>query len=310
MKRKAQVGKFISIIILIIAVVILLSILMPMLSDWNSSNMREQCRASAVMRNKVSLEVSKKIVVESGTYRILPLQCPKIKTDFYNKGVKENGKKKEVIVDNEVKDHFNELTQDIIYREIAEQMKLCWYQFGEGIDVFQRRDDNFNDVDWFFGGKSDGVACFICNDVEFKLPSESFYDIEHIFNTYAFTEYLHTTKMPGSDLTYGAYLYNYYLHSADFENYLEAGHIPKENTRGYVNVNFADLPEEMYPADLHMFLDGYPLKEDQVYSIVYARSCREYGDCGEDDLPLFKKGAVMLIPASRTSSFCTKGVVS
>jgi len=78
-------------------------------------------------------------------------------------------------------------TNDIINGIIAEEMKTCWYQFGEGkTDVFQNK--------WFAGD----TVCFICSEVSFdeKIQPQQYTGL---------LEYLHTVDYPLGSKSYFDY---------------------------------------------------------------------------------------------------------
>lgn len=172
-------------IILVLAVFIILIIYFIKASGTMSGNAdRDTCRMS-VLANAIGKEV-----FVSGS--VFQPECKTYNIRFYNDHVEKNGKTIEVY-DSRKKENvkkFSSLTEDIIYRVVAEEYRWCWYQFLEGQKSIYK---------WSFWG-STSSTCFICAEISFAD------DIDRPPHTTHFVGFLLKNNMPKTNMTYLDYL--------------------------------------------------------------------------------------------------------
>lgn len=161
----------IGLVVLIASVLIILYFLYRL--DLGKTSDQEVCHNSVVLKSKTagfvgSLDCRTSYVCVSGGSDCANLgYSPNVKVDSTNK--------------------------EEVMKSLADEMAVCWYEFGEGVDY-----SSVEDISAF-----EKVSCGVCSIVEFdanvqkntKISYQEFYD------------YLRTTKKTGSQ-TYLQYLYS------------------------------------------------------------------------------------------------------
>lgn len=131
------------------------------------------------------------------------LQCPRRQVKFFNDKVEIDGKKDD-------KYDFEKLDDNSVNKVVAEELRLCWYKFGEGkINVFRQ-----NIAGDIITTASEYV-CAICSEISFDKK------IDRNKKFSGLVDYLKSSKIPQQDIYYFNYLIN-----SQRNLYLLWGYIP------------------------------------------------------------------------------------
>lgn len=213
MTKKAQTESGLAIIIVSLAIaIIIIGGVIIWLTYLRSKTDVEACRLS-VLGKSYSKPVAGKSPLE--------LKCPRNYITFYNDKITSETKgritKKKAYVQGAKTDSFKELTQDITFQVMAEELRNCWYKMGEGklipfdqalfftqtniclvCSVFwfdekmQGKEGTFSGGGGTFGGAGADATWGSRTVQNPKIFSE-------------FSTYLNETIMPNSEMTYGEY---------------------------------------------------------------------------------------------------------
>jgi hypothetical protein len=184
--RRADINMkaLIGIIVVLLVLIVLAGFYTKIADSILKKADREICRASVLAQSVA-------IIVPSGENLVTP-DCKTYNVVFFEDHVEINGKTAEVYDarKNDYVKKFNGLTDDIVNRVVAEELRWCWYQFLEG----KKSLFNINNI-W----SSTERTCFLCSEITFDKSVQS--------NQFkGFYEYTKDTAMPNSNLTY----YQYY----------------------------------------------------------------------------------------------------
>ncbi len=161
---------------------------------------REACRLNVQAQALTKGVSTNPVNLLSGKSNVALKSCKTFNIHFKEKEVivTESGKKKkvEVYVEGTKTKRFDRLTNDIVNQVLAEQMRLCWYQFHEGqLDIFNKQFlSNF--------GISGDHQCYLCNRISFDQDVrdnrfEDFYEYVNNTNiTLVETSYLQYISQP------------------------------------------------------------------------------------------------------------------
>lgn len=144
-------------LVIIVALVILI-VGQKIFVSYGASGALEVCRASVLSQAKIS----------AGGVSPLSLDCQRRYIDISEDHVEfgnepDNTKTIPVLVNGVKKKNFAKLDSDILNYVLAEEMKTCWYQFGEGqVNVFPNNMPTSG-----FQPDPDDVVCFICSQINF-----------------------------------------------------------------------------------------------------------------------------------------------
>jgi hypothetical protein len=148
------------------------------------------------MNKKTDLETCKLSVLgksysKPGGKSPLELNCPRTSISFYNNQVisrvKDKETTKKVITKGARTDKFSNLTDDIFFQVVSEELRNCWYKMGEGkLNPFDSKLLLTYNI------------CLVCSSIAFnQVQAKTFTGLQ---------EYMNETAMPQSDMTYGDYL--------------------------------------------------------------------------------------------------------
>ena len=152
MKKKSQATDPLLIIIVAVAVGLILLVFFVYIFKGQSAVIDvEKCRFSVLAQANVPEGKS-----------LLPLNCPRRIITFYNDHVeigntgKKGAEKYELYIAGEKTKSFDRITADIVNQIYAEELRICWYQMGEGNqDIFKEKiTKNYN-------------MCLICAEMNF-----------------------------------------------------------------------------------------------------------------------------------------------
>jgi hypothetical protein len=127
----------------------------------NTKSSIDACRLSVIAQSSTKLQVG----LASRTSP-LDINCNKRYVNFYNTRVEigldpDNTKIAPVYYENSKVSKFLELNDFIVNQIVAEEMRTCWYEFGEG------------KLEVFVGDKDKGIlapndVCFVCSELNFR----------------------------------------------------------------------------------------------------------------------------------------------
>jgi hypothetical protein len=185
--KKAQWGSVLETILLILGAVLLIIAVWGIYGKLNHKTAEEVCRAS------VLAQANTKVVGSfSGLTSPFSIKCEKRFVDIAPKSALEGSdpvalKPLEIHYNGRTIKRYDSLNDDIVNQIIANEMKVCFYQFGEGM---------LNAFDQHFFGNSD--VCFVCAEVKFK-------DITTQQTFSGFIDYINNTYVPDKKYTYYEY---------------------------------------------------------------------------------------------------------
>ncbi len=165
-----------------LAVIILILVATFILLNWAGlfSNLIKKGGDIEVCRLSVWAQAQTKLMGSTP----LKLNCDRRQVEFYNEKVEINGKE-------EAKFEFKQLSNDIVSKVIAEELRLCWYMMGEGeTDVFEQA---------MLIGNPQSV-CAICSEIIFDDK------IDRNKKFAGLIDYLKSNKIQGKDMFYFDYL--------------------------------------------------------------------------------------------------------
>jgi len=201
--KLGQIGKLGTIILIIAGAIILYMFIAKFTAKSTFEESINVCRFSVV--GQTATEVIPGIREKTSPFNI---DCDKRYITFYNTKVElglspGNMQAIGTPANNNVK-KFNRLTESTVNSVIAEEMRICWFEFGEGkIKVFANDDKA---VSW----KDD--VCFVCSEINFEksVEKEQFAGL---------IDYLKNTKIVEQDQTYYEYINGATDSKASWEEY-------------------------------------------------------------------------------------------
>jgi hypothetical protein len=130
----------------------------------------------------------------SGAKSPLDINCDKRYVKFYNTKVElglnpENMKPKEIQIEGEKTKRFKVLTDQVVNQVIAEELRICKFQFADGKVAIFTNDEHFF---------ADKAVCFVCSEITFSNLNTQ--KIESLI------EYTKKTSFDDTGTTYYDYL--------------------------------------------------------------------------------------------------------
>jgi hypothetical protein len=189
--RNGQMNHVASIILIVMGAIVMLLFMQQFIERATPEETINTCRFSVI--TQVASEIKPGI---TGAKSPFDINCHKRYVKFYNSKVElglnpENMKPIDITVEGEKVKKFRSLTEHTVDQVIAEELRICKYQFGDGkVSVFAN-DDNF------WGGKN---VCFVCSEISFesdKIDEETFETL---------VEYTNKTTFNDDGTTYMDYL--------------------------------------------------------------------------------------------------------
>ncbi|MGV8150601.1 MAG: hypothetical protein ACP5NV_02630 [Candidatus Woesearchaeota archaeon] len=208
--KKAQMGTIVTLIIVVVIAILLITLGYLIFTDYSGKGEIETCRLSVLTQSNTEVP----IVGASP----LSLECKKRFVNIYKNKVEigtdpEKTSVVNVYTSSGKKKSFNTLNNDIINSVVAEEMKTCWYQFGEAkINVFPN-DESLTEAGGDLLGAEDDI-CFTCSEIKFEnIPGIEFSGlIDHLKNT----------NVPKTKYTYWDYFNQESLSEHTLQEYMEA----------------------------------------------------------------------------------------
>jgi hypothetical protein len=158
MHKKGQIGKVGELILIIAGAIVMLLVLSKLTEKSTFDEAINTCRLSVI--GQVATELKPGI---TGSKSPFDINCDRRYVKFYNTKVElglspTNMKARQVTINGKKVNKFSELTELTVDQVLAEEMRICKYQFADGkIEVFANDDS-------FWSGK---YICFICSEVDF-----------------------------------------------------------------------------------------------------------------------------------------------
>ncbi len=222
-----------SLIIVMVTAILLFTFATPLFGKLSKDGDREGCKLSMLVRTGTTIDAGP-VKVDSP---ISP-SCPRYSLTFFDDKY-ELSKGTDTIE----KKSVDELNDFIVNREIAEQLRDCWYQFGAG------KIDTFWNPGWLVGDfNDDNRHCYICSEISFDNSVN-----QEVFT--GFYEYLQDSTISGKHEAEGLKLYDYIA-----------------NNGGYCQEDWftGDNCWEAYAAEKN--IDVKPeFKKDKKYAAVFIR---------------------------------------
>ena len=175
MKKKAQteVELFAKLVIFIGAALLIITMWIWIQAMLNSSAdygiERTACRQSVLLQASTKGTAGNMLDIWRKKKSIFSIDCPRYFITFYDdkvmvkEGTDEKDQEYPVVYRDRLVRSFDTLTEDIVHQVIAEEIRLCWYQFHEG------KVDIFNEEWWDF--MENTKLCVICNEISFDTGS-------------------------------------------------------------------------------------------------------------------------------------------
>jgi hypothetical protein len=202
--RKGQMGQVAALILIIAGAIIIFMFISRFNNKATYEEVINTCRFS------VTAQIATEKIPSLGSMKSpLDLNCEKRYIQFYNTRIElglnpENTRPMTSMYNGQKISKFKTLTPYIVNQVVAEEMRICWFQFGEGkIPVFANDDKSF----WW----NDDV-CFVCSEINF----------ENTVETTQFTgliDYMKTTTFDDTGTTYYEYINQATLSERSWEEY-------------------------------------------------------------------------------------------
>ncbi len=209
--RKGQLGESVNMILLVVGAIILFALIVLIFLAYGKKTDIEVCRIS------VAAQANTKFMVNPLEGKISPfnIDCKKRFITIYDTKV-EMGK--DLVKQNPIEIYYNgkettkfsKVNDYIVNQVVAEEMRICYYQFGEGkLAVFNSNMFKDNDV------------CFICSEITFDKSIEE--------NTYeGFMEYLKANNIDGeTKVSYYSYFNQTSFSEISWDRFLEVNSLTK-----------------------------------------------------------------------------------
>ena len=189
-QHRGQSGKIIEIILILAGAIVLFLFFSGVFAKSTFDEAINTCRFSVI--GQVATELKPGI---SGMKSPFNINCEKRYIHFYNTKVElglnpTNMQPRPIDVEGKKVSKFKELTDFDVDQVIAEEMRICKYEFADGkVEVFTN-----NEAFW-----SNKNVCFVCSEIDFD-PTVS----KKTFNT--LVEYTNKTTFDNTQTSYYTYL--------------------------------------------------------------------------------------------------------
>lgn len=200
MAKHAQMNNIVNMILLAIAAILLFTVGTIIYKTYTAKGVEEVCRMSVISQQNTEI---------LGT-SVLKLDCKRryvqIFPDHAELGYEPDSTDKyAVMVDGEKKNKYRNVTNEIVNYIVAEEMKTCWYEFGEAQTEVFPNDETAGT------GKDD--ICFTCSQITFSdIPAQAEYS--------GLVDYLKTHYPKDAKYTYWEYFNRPSLSKNSLESYM------------------------------------------------------------------------------------------
>lgn len=277
--RRSQMNAVVVLILVLISAPVLFGFGQRLFTKYTGEGTIETCRLSVMTQAKTEL---------AGT-SVLNLECKRRYIDFYDDHVEfgnEPDKTKTISIyaDGKKTRRYNNLDNDIVNYVIAEEMKTCWYQFGEAKTEIFPNNEKLTELI----GTADDDICFICSEIEFM-------DIKNKQYT-GLINYLKNNYPQDKKYTYWEYLNQESLSEFNLEEYYT--YLEKSNKLSELwnNEPFVFKPDTTYAVIFYKDYDQTFIT-DLFYSLGFIET--------PGDSPAGKSGYhVLVLPTERLGDIC------
>jgi len=188
-RKDAQFSHMTDIVLVVVVAIVLIVATIWVYNYFGAKSQTEICKSSVAMQATTKLGLT-----PQGLKSPFYIECEKRYVQITNNEVKVGYSPEKidavpVYYQGKNIQKFDNLNEDITDQVFAEELRSCFYQFGEAkVDVFD------NSI-W-----GDNNVCFVCSEIEFKnLPGR------YLFSN-GLIEYLNRTRIPNEKMTYFDYL--------------------------------------------------------------------------------------------------------
>jgi len=197
-KKQGMENQLLIIILILAAAIVIFIVLTKYITSTNANGEIEICKLSVVTQSATEIKPGM-----TGWKSPLDLNCAKRYINFYDTKVEQgmspyNTKPLTIDYDGKKVTKFNGLSDMVVDQVVAEELRICKYQFGDGkIDIFP------NNEKLFEGQK----VCFVCSEINFKPTVQ-----KQIFSN--LVDYTKKTTYAKAGKTY----YNYLTEKTIYDN--------------------------------------------------------------------------------------------
>jgi hypothetical protein len=177
-----------SLVQILVALFVLAAVLIYIITSVTAKADREVCKAS-VLGQAMAINAP-------GGEKLITPDCKTYNVVFFNDRVEINGKPAKVYDERKADftKKFNGLTDQIVNRVLAEEMRGCWYQFLEGNRKI------FSSGGLIGGGTQVPYRCFLCDEIRFDKVTVAQEEFTGLY------DYMQLKEMPSTTMTYYDYL--------------------------------------------------------------------------------------------------------
>jgi hypothetical protein len=203
MMRKAQMSAIVVLILVVIIALALFGFGQKIFYKLFGEGTIETCRLSVLAQTKTELAGAS----------VLTLECERRYIDIFPTKVQfgnqpDNLKTISVYENGVKKKSFKNATNDIVNGVVAQEMKTCWYEFGEAkTEIFP----NNEPITETFGTADDDI-CFTCSEIQFEdIKNQQFTGL---------IDYMKNNDVPDTKYTYWEYLNQESLSEHTLDTYI------------------------------------------------------------------------------------------
>ncbi|MBW2992762.1 hypothetical protein KY345_06105 [Candidatus Woesearchaeota archaeon] len=210
MKKKAQMGKVVGIILIVVGALVLIPLTGIILNIMKESGEQAACITSAQLssRTKVggieTINLNCPMKLKTITMKNLDEQTAKAKKELEKIDLYNEGSEDKIRLDVYSNRDLRTLREYVLNKEIAEEMRGCWEKLGEGqLNLFNAWYGNLLETPWEIILPKDTIptTCVICARIKFdENIQENYPDVTSI------NEWLKINTVPQKAITYYDFL--------------------------------------------------------------------------------------------------------
>jgi hypothetical protein len=251
MDKKAQLGTVVKIIIVLIVAIILITAVYIIYAQLMARGDLETCRVSVLAQAESKAIPS----LSKGLTSPFSISCKKRYVKFFSNRVEEGTapdatKPMQINYNGKLTKNIPGLTPFVVNQVIAEEMRICYYEFGEGqAQVFNN------------GIASD--VCYTCSEISFDDKSQEYP---------GFIDYLNKTYIKNEQMTYYDYFNKPSLSSVTWQMTMQT--LFKKYQYDYnkfsSSQNYAVVfvkSDQRWKVWLYQFWSGFNTEADNEYSV-------------------------------------------
>jgi hypothetical protein len=249
--RKAQLGTLVKIILVLISAILLITAVVMIYAQVNAKGAIETCRISVLAQAETKIPASP----TKGLTSPFSINCKKRYVKFFNNRVQEGNapestKPIEVNYNGRLTKNIPDLSSFVVNQVIAEEMRICYYEFGEG-QVHTLNTGIATD------------ACYVCSEISFDDKTKEFS---------GFMDYITKTYIKNEQMTYYEYLNKPSLSSVNWS--MTADTLMKKYNYNYNRFSSSQSyavvfakSDQRWKVWLYQFWSGFNTEADNEYSV-------------------------------------------